>query len=216
MALLDPYVTAEEYRAAKGDFKTAVDAILDAQLDGMSRLLDRKLRLIPGAFNSASSEVRTVDSYGGHVLWLRDRDGRGFFLQTGTYTIGIDTENDGTYDGYTFDQSTAWLRPLPDNASDGSEPAYALEFLTGRTGATLTEWPDLVSGVQVSGTLGWATVPQLIKELVIHRVTELRDAHKAGSTGELGTFDGGIPMQPNTKWLFKEAETLYTRRVPVF
>ena len=110
----------------------------------------------------------------------------------------------GTFDGYTFDETTAWIRGLPENAGAESEPVYALEILSSRSGVTLTTWPNRPASIRITGTFGWAAVPQVIKDLVIHRTIELRDALKAGSTGELATFDGGIPMRSNTTWLLKE------------
>jgi hypothetical protein len=32
----------------------------------------------------------------------------------------------------------------------------------------------------------------------------------------LPAFDAGVPMRPQTAWLWKEAEGLYGRRIPIF
>lgn len=216
MALLDAYATAQQFRDARGDVASGYSASLELGLITMSRLLERRLRVAPGGWNDSGSDTRVFDAHGGQILWLRDREGRAYFLQTATYSVGIDSEGDLTYDGYTIDQDDTFLRGIPDNNSDHSEPFHSLELLPFMTSATVTSWPDRVSSVRITGSWGWPEVPPIITELVIHRTGELIDAQKAGSTGELASFDGGIPMQPNTAWLFKQAEEEFSRKIPVF
>jgi hypothetical protein len=210
MAILDAYVTDSEYRAAGGDFTWSHDASLDAQLLSMSRLLERALGVMPGAFNSHTATY-TFDGHGGRVLRLRDRDGRVYALQSiATNGCGIDAGLNGTYNAYTIDfVGETWLRGLPENAAAFGEPYDALEIIAYRGDAQPALWPNAPASVRINGTWGWPAVPRIIKDLVIHRTRELADAHKAGSTGELPAFDGPIPMRPNTTWLFKEAERLY-------
>lgn len=216
MALLSGYATLAEYRAAKGDKATGTDTTTDAQLVGVSRLLEKTLNLPPGAFNSVASQTLYLDGHGGDFLPFRDDEGRQWFVQSiNADGIGIDSENDGTYDGYTLDLNDAWVAGWPANAAAGSEPYRGLKLLSYLSTADPSSWPRRERAVKLTCTTGWSAVPQLVKDLVIHRTEELKDALKAGSTGELASFDGGQPMRPNTTWMFKEAERLYGARLPV-
>ncbi len=216
MALLDAYATAAQYRAIAGDKGAGTDATLDAELLGVSRLLERSLQLAPGAFNaSAANQARVFDGQGGPVLYLRDRAGLAYFLQTlATDGLKIDSDLDGSYDDYAFDFADAWLRGLPENAAAHSEPFTAIELLP-LASAPIWKFPDLPACVQITGTWGWAAVPELIKQLVIHRTKELRAGQLAAPGGDLPGIDAGVPMGARTFWLFKEAERLYGRRLPV-
>lgn len=223
MALLDAYATATEYRAMTGDKATGTDATLDAQLVAMSRMVEKSLQLMAGAFNTHSGTY-VFDCHGGRLLWLRDRAGLAYFLQTITANaLGIDLDRDGSYDYYTLDLADTWVRGLPENAAALSEPFTAIEILGDRVNAAPTEWPEMAAGVRIAGTWGWAAVPRIVKDLVIHRTHELREAHKGGALEAMSNFEGlggafnasGGAMGSRTFWLWKEAERLYGRRLPV-
>ncbi|HRC63542.1 MAG TPA: hypothetical protein PLX85_10025, partial [Dehalococcoidia bacterium] len=207
MALLDAYATKDEYRAAVGSKATGTDTTLDAQLTAMTRQTERSLQVAPGGFNSHAGTY-TFDAHGGQVLWLRDSADLGYFLQSITAdSCGIDIEEDGTFDYYTLDLGDAWLRGLPEHAATFSEPYIALQLLAHRTNAEPTEWPDQPASVRIAGTWGWAAVPRVIKELVIHRTHELREALKGGALEAMTNFEGttafpaggaGVPMGQRT------------------
>jgi hypothetical protein len=215
MALLSAYATATEYRARTGDATTGTNATLDAQLLGISRLLEKALRVAPGAFNEVTASARIFPAYGGSRLWLRDSSGFGYFLQDiDDDGLGIDSERDNTFDGYVLDFDDVWLKGMPENAAAHSEPYTSLELvLVGSY--TISQWPTQEASVRITGKWGWATVPDLVVELVCHRTHELREALKEGGTGSLPAFAAGdVPMRPSTAWLWKEAEALYGRWIP--
>jgi hypothetical protein len=211
VSLLDAYATIDEYTARTGDKTTSPNATLTAQLLGTSRLLERDLELMPGAFNSAASQVIYVDGHGGTRLWLRDTRGLGFFVQSiDANGIGIDSENDGTYDGYALDLADAWVV-----GNGTNDPHTRLDLLPWVTAATVSAWPDRPRAVKLTCTTGYAAVPPMIVDLVCHRTYELRESMKDGGAGVLPGFDGGTPMRPQTAWLWKNAEAMYGRRLPV-
>jgi hypothetical protein len=80
--------------------------------------------------------------------------------------------------------------------------------------ATVTHFPHAPGSIQIVGAWGWAAVPDVVKRLVIHRTHELREGLRSGATEQLATFEGQVPMRPNTFWLWKEAERLYGRHLP--
>ena len=216
MALLDSYATIAQYRAAIGDKASAADATITAELTVMSRQLERALMLAPGYFNaSATSQARVFDGNGRDTLQLRDTAGYAYCLTAiATDGLAIDSDLDGSYDDYAFDLTDAWVRGLPENAAAHSEPFTAIQ-LRPISAATLTIFPRLPGCVQITGTWGWAAVPQIITDLVIHRTQELREAMKSGQTRELPSFEGGVSMSKTTSWLYREAERLYGRQLPV-
>lgn len=224
MARLDAYATDAEYRAAVGSKTSGTDATLNAQLIAASRLLERSLRVMPGAFNthgSAQTPVEyTFDARGGTVLHLRDRAGMQYFLQTVEADgIGIDSEVDGTFDGYGLDFSDAWVRGLPENAgSADGEPLTAIELLAFLSTCVPTRWPDRIASVRITGTAwGWAAVPRIVKDLAIHLCHDLRDAQLAGDAGSIPTIDGGdLPLSQETWRFWRLAQGEYSHKIPVF
>lgn len=216
MALLDAYCTIAQYRAAIGDKASAADATITAELLVMSRQLERALMVAPGYFNaSAASQARIFNGNGRDILHLRDSAGYAYCLtEIATDGLAIDSDLDGSYDDYTLDLADAWVRGLPENAAAHSEPFTAIQLRPIST-ATLTTFPSGSRNVQITGTWGWAAVPQIIQDLVIHRTHDLRQGLSAGATGAVAAFEGVEQMQPRTLWLFKEAEAVYGRQLPV-
>lgn len=217
MALLDAYATATQYRDATGDKSMGSDDTLDGQLESMSRLLERSLGVSPGAFNASSAgRILYFDAVGGRKLWFRDGAGAYFF--SAITAVGIDYDRDASYDGITATLSATWLRGFP-NASGSGEPYIGLELLpsivaAGST-ATIGEWPVLPAYVKVTGTTGWSAVPRIITDLVIHRTHELREGLKTGALGTLAAFESPEQMQAQTFWLWKQAERMYGRYLPI-
>lgn len=216
MALLDAYATITEFRAGIGDKATGADATITAELLSMSRQVERALWLAPGYFNaSAANQSRIFDGNGRDTLQLRDSAGFAYCLTTlDADGLKIDSDLDGLYDDYLLDFNDAGVRGLPENAAAHSEPFTAIQ-LRPVSGSALTTFPRLEGCVKVVGTWGWSAVPQIIKDLVIHRTHELRQGLAAGALQSVAAFDGTIQMQPRTLWLFKEAEALYGRQLPV-
>lgn len=217
MARLDPYVSAAEYRARTGSKATGSDTTLDTQLASVSRLLERELRLAPGAFNSYAA-THVFDGLGFAQLYLRDRAGMGYFLQSvAEGGIRIDSDLDGQYDDYSLDFDGGVVRGLPENASGSGEPFANIE-IRPVSGAPLTRFPNLPGCVQIEGTWGWAAVPGMIKELTAKLAHDLRVGQLAGPSGGAPDFDGplaGRALSPETYWLWGEAKAQYSRWIPV-
>lgn len=216
MALLDSYANITQFRAAIGDKATGTDATITAELLVMSRQLERALWLAPGYFNaSAANQSRIFDGNGRAILRLRDTDGMAYCLTTlDADGLRIDSNLNGVYDDYLLDFADSWVSGLPENAAAHSEPFTSIR-LRPINGANLTIFPKLPGCVQITGTWGWSAVPQIITDLVIHRTHELRQGMTAGAMQSVAAFEGPIPMQPRTLWLFKEAEALYGRQLMV-
>lgn len=214
---LTALATAAQYRATSGDKATATDATLNAQLAGCTRALERALHVAPGGFLE-HEETYVFPSIGGARLWLRDSAGMGYFLQSvDAGGIGIDTSGDGGFDDYTWDLDDAWVSGLPENAALQGEPYRSIEILGGRS-SSLSSWPAGRAVVRIAGTWGFPTASQwmqLLADLVVHRTKELRDAAKAGPTGELETFEGSVPLGRQSAWMYREIESLVGRRLPV-
>lgn len=211
MALLDAAATTAQYLADAGQKATA-DAALPSQLTGMTRLLEKSLQVQPGAFNQHSATY-TFSGNGTDRLWLRDDAGLRYYLRTITAdSLKIDTDRDGTFN-YLFDSADAWVRLSPDNAALQGEP-YRWIDLRSITHAPIVRFPAGERNIEIAGTWGWATIPDIITQLVIHRTNELRQALAGGAAETLPGFDGGVPMAPKTFWLWKEAERLYGARLP--
>lgn len=217
MGLLDAYATAEEYKAAVNS--TESSSVIDAILRGTSRLLDRELSVVPGAFNIDGSAntpaVRVFDALDDSVLYLRNRDGlASFLISVADDGIGVDSQRDGTFDGYTFDLDDSWVRGLGETYAAG-EPFSRIELLP-LSGASLTAWPVGPAMVQVAGIFGWQQVPDIIKRLTIRLTHELRLSQAAGRGGQAQYIDDNHALSNETYWLWREAKDLYTRKVPSF
>lgn len=217
MALTDAYATEAQYRAAVGDTSTGSDTTLASQLASMSRLLERSLHVQVGAFNAHEATYRLSGS-GVETLWLRDAAGQGYFLRS-VVEDGIAVDQGSGLEA-VGDLDDSWLLALPENAPAGGEPYRQLEIVAG---GPLSRWPEGRGVVRIEGAWGYASVPAVVRDLVIHRTHEIREALKAGASGGLPSWEGAFEvsgpapaaMQPRTFWLWKEAERLYGRRLPV-
>lgn len=213
MALLDAAVTAVEYHArtsAKGD----PDGELDPQLKSATRLLERSLRVMPGAWNTHTGTY-IFDAHGGSLLRLRDTTGLRYYLRTITAdSLGLDTEQDGTYDGYSLDLDDAWVRGLPENAASFSEPFHSLQILSHLSTASPALWPTQVASVRIAGTWGWAAVPGPIKELVTNIVQDLRSGHLAGAGLDVPIIDEAMGLSPKPWRLWLEMREQYSEKLP--
>lgn len=215
MALSDAYVTPEYFQArSSSGVESRNGGRLLEDLLAASRLFDRQVGVHDGGFNSHTATY-TFDGIGGATLWLRGLDGRAFFLQSVEAAgIGVDTERDGTFDGYTWDLSDGWLRGLPENASALSVPMTAVELMAGSS-SPIRCWPDGVR-VSIEGTWGWPAVPDMVKQVVVSMTRELRDHLGAGAFGGQERFGEEMPLSSQTWRLIASAKAEYGRRIPVF
>jgi len=215
MALLDAYVTAAEYRARTAQ-KGENPVELTAQLTMGTRLLERTLAVPPGAFNTHTATY-DFDAHGGTILRLRDRTGAGYFLWSlPADAIGLDTERDGTYDGFSLDFSDNWVRGLPENASATTGESFtAIEILAHLSTASPAAWPNNPASVRITGaTWGYLTVPGAIKELVIDIVHGVRSAQLAGPALEVPVIEEGFTLSRDAFFRMREMKQRYGRRLP--
>lgn len=207
MALLDAYATAAEYRDRTNKTDTADDADILEQLKAASRMLEYELRCAPGFFNASSSaQVRYFTSpRAGRVVRLTDERGLQHVITTiDTDGIAVDTNGDGTFD-YTVDPAgETWIVGRPYNAATLSEPFEAFELLD-RSAATFTAWPTYQRAIRVTGTWGWAAVPDMIRELVVKMARDMRDSEEAGAAGSLS----GVALKTDTWRLWLSAKQQY-------
>ncbi|MFA5517227.1 MAG: hypothetical protein WDA20_13155 [Desulfuromonadales bacterium] len=215
MSLLAAYADATYYQArSSGGTAVRDDAALTEDLTSASRLLERQLQVAPGAFNSAAG-TRIFNGTGRSILRLRDSAGRQEFLQAVTADkIEIDSNNDGSYDGYALDLADAWVRGLPENASAHSEPYRALELLGFLSTADPKVWPDRAAVVRITGTWGWAAVPETIRAITVSMTRELRDHFGAGGFGAQERYDEALPLSTQTWRLIASAKKHYGVRIP--
>jgi hypothetical protein len=208
------YATIEEYRQRNGRLASESDITLTALLLSVSRVVDRRLGVAPAEFAAQSAVTFVVKAAGGTLLYLRDEMGRQHFLRTVT-AIGIDSEMDGTYDGYTLVLGTdTELRGYPVSASTYGEPYTALELLPGVSGASPTAWPD-GADVRITGDLGWAAVPGAIKDRVIGLTRELVQVHLGGALTD-EAINAALEANIGARSLMHLLEMEYSRRIPAF
>lgn len=186
MARADAYATITEYRAANADSATGSNQTVTDLLLGTSRLVERDLSLHEGAFNSYTG-THYFDGNGGALLTLEDTDGYSYFLQTvGANGIGVDTEFDGTYDGYALDFADAWVIGQPENTA--TKPFTQIRLMPW-SAATITRWPTGPRVVKIVGTWGYAAVPDLITHLTIRLTRLLLDSHLSGGAEVIPGID---------------------------
>jgi hypothetical protein len=222
MALLDAYVTDEEYgdRANSGRVPTDTD-LLGAQLVAMTRQLERELGYAPGAMNHVEGVTLELDAIGGRTLYLRDEAGRGVFVSAvAAGGIEVDTARDGSFSGAVFDLDEPWVRGARWDSSIAAEtvvPVYSAFELLPRSGALLTSWPDGPATVRLTCDTGFpGGVPDAVKEVVVSMTRDLRDHHAAGSSGQYqGSADDSLPLSDQTWRLIRSLKQQYSRRLPV-
>lgn len=214
---LSSLATIEEYRNKTGDFGTGDGSGLLDELEAQTRQLEHELHVASGQFVS-HTETYVLWGSGEERLWLRDSNGMAYFLRTvPSDAIGIDTDEDGTYDGYTWDLGDAWVEGRPENAIVQAGAFSSLLILPGRS-SSLAVWPKV--GIQFAactwGLPSTSTLLPLLRDVVIYRTHLLRENIKGGATQELPSFDGALPLQNRVSWLMKRIEDHIGRRIPVF
>lgn len=213
MARTDAYATLSQYRAANRDSQTGADTTISALLLGTSRLLERDLSVHEGAFNSYSA-AHYFDANGGALLTLEDTDGNTYFLQAiDADGCDIDSELDGTYDGYQLDLGDAFLVGRPENTA--TKPYTQLRLLPWPT-ATITAWPTAPRSVRITGTWGHAAVPDVISQLTIRLTRLMLDSHLGGGAQVIPAIDDMVrlPDAPKeVRGIWYSVKQLYGRRL---
>lgn len=206
MAIDSPYATAAEYKARVGKTGSDEDAEIDAQLEAVSRLVERELgesRDRPRIFNQ-STATRRLDGSGEAVLFVDD-------LVTVT-TIEVDTSLDASW-ATSFDLSENWVLARPLDYSEKGLPITAIELLAAGN-STLATWPDAPGCVRITGVWGWPAVPPAITEAVVMITRHLRDLEESGFTLTLSNLDAGVQMSPGAQAIVRELKSNYSRRIP--
>jgi hypothetical protein len=213
MARADAYATLAQYRAANRDSQTGADTTISALLTGTSRLLERDLSIHEGAFNSYTG-THYFDANGGAILTLEDTDGNGYFLQAiDSNGCDIDSELDGTYDGYQLDLADTFLVGRPENTA--SKP-YTQLRLMGWPSATIVAWPIAARSVRITGTWGHAAIPDVITHLTIRLTRLMLDSHLGGGAQVIPGIDDlvRLPDAPKeVRGIWYSVKQLYGRRL---
>lgn len=218
MAALDlstPIASPTEFRERNGRVSSNDDTMVREGLLTMTRVVERRIGLAPGMLLPQPAQTRTFCGTGLSLLRLRDARGFQSLLRTAT-AIGVDSENDGTFDGYSWVLgTTSRLRGFPVDAVTMNEAYTALELLNG---APLPTWTDGVE-VRVTGDMGLAADSPIrvsLKERVIALTRELLDAHHAGGAMSLNAVDDAIQTMPAARSLMHMIEREYPYAIVSF
>lgn len=205
------YLDTATYRIFAGESAGETDDRLDAICAMASRLYDKIHGIAPGMLAPlAGSTTFRFPAIGGSVLYLRDSRGLQYFLRSVTADkVEIDTNYDGTYE-YTFDFNDSWVRGLPENAVTFGEAFTSIE-LTNRTTATLTTWPSVRDGVQITSTgWGYPAVPPAVQL----RVFDI--AHAMSQRGYTGSMHDAELTSGAEVWVMHMIDQAYDFRIPAF
>jgi len=208
------YATAAEYRTRNGRVSSDLDSTLNEMLLSVSRVVDRRVGVAPAQFAPQTTVELTFASTGGRLLRLRDEQGRQHFLRTST-AIAIDSERDGTFDGYTSIVlgTDAWVKGYPRNALSYGEPYQSLELLPGVASASPGSWP--VCDVKITGNWGWAAIPGGITDRVIGITRELVQVHYGGPVVD-DVINAAIEASMGARSLMNLLEQEYRYRLAAF
>lgn len=208
MALGDPYLTTEEFKARSRSSSSANDTAIAAVLLSASRSIDG---FCGRTFNkSATAEARVFTlpcrggygSYGGSGVTFISGSVSGYagILETGDLVsvaeLATDSTGDRTY-------ATVWsaqdfdLYPL--NAAVQGQPYR--EIRSSPLGSF--GFPTSVQGIRVTGIWGYPSVPAPVKEvcfLAANRLKSLWDApFGLSGGGEMGALDMTVSLTPILK-----------------
>ena len=210
LASLDEYRVRAKFTSTNADEVTAAEEDLAA----CTRLLEHELGVAQGQL-TFSTGTRVFDGSGHSVLYLRDRAGRAYFLQSiDADSLKIDDDLDGSFDDYTLDTDDNWVRGLPENAVADGAPFTAVE-LRPTTAATITAFPALPGCVEITGTWGLtSTLQQVAKAIVISMTRDLRDHFAAGSANQYQAIDETMPLTDQTWRLIRSMKQSISRKIP--
>lgn len=204
------YATWEQYQSrnsANADREDDVTALLPA----VSRLVDRRLKMMPGGFAPLDNQTFLFSSRGTRTLRLRDSEGALYPLRSvDADGIRPDYDRTGDYDDapHQWDLDDAWIWPRPRNGSALGRPYRSLELRRIST-APLTIWPYLDGGVRIAGDWGWAAVPGMIRELVIAWTRDAADAHQGGLSAVVDGMEEPVMLGGDTWRLWRKVELEY-------
>jgi len=210
MALLDAYVSKDEYNARANRTATADDATLTEELVAASRLFDHLMGLAPGAINAVASATLVFSGRGRARLRLDDTEGQHLIRTVGTDGIAVDTDGDGVADE-SFDLGDTWCVGLPRNAAAASQPYDSFELLP-YSAAVLTEWPEGRWNVSITGAWGYAEVPEGVKDAVVSMTRDLRDHHAGGGAGAYQQVDAALPLSDQTWRIIRAIKSQFSYR----
>lgn len=210
----DAYIDADGYRARTGQQGTG-SPLIDEVVLAASRLLDRELGVAPGHLGPVTSTTYRFDAHGGTTLRLRDNAERQYFLRTvEANSLAIDSEGDGTFDGYLWDLADAWLRGSPENAVTFGEAFTSIDLLSHLSAAPLATWPDARDCIRITGTWGFPVVPGIVQELVVDIAHNLRQRQLAGGIS-VPAADESLPLSSAMWPVLRRARDEYSRRLPI-
>jgi hypothetical protein len=213
--LTTPAASAADFRDRNGRVSSNDDTTIAALLLMGTRLVERRVGLAPGMLLPQAALTFTYTATGGPLLRLRDERGFQHLLQTAT-AVGIDSERDGTFDGYSLVLgTTAWLRGYPVNAAALGEAYTGLSLLSGVSSGSPTTWTD-GDEVRVTGNFGCAATSAMrlaLKERIIGIVRELNDAHHAGGAISMQAMEDAIERVPAARTILRMVEQEYNYRL---
>lgn len=208
------YATVAEYRARQFS-SPSLDDRTSELLAAASRVIDRSLNAMPGAFAPMSSRSLIFDGCGQNIMDLYGQDGNMCPLRA-VEADGIKADYDltGDYDAspYKWDFDDKFIWPGPRNALALGEPYRSLQ-LRPLSNTPMIIWPTWGGSVQITGDWGWPSVPPAIRELTIRVARQIADTHRGGAAGVAQAIDDGIPILTSDSnwrlWAKVEAEYSY-------
>ena len=211
----DAYADIAYYEARNTSSVSVADASrLAEDLLAMSRAFDFECGLAPGTLNDVADVTLYLDGRGGVRLPFRD-DAERLWLVRSITGIGIDSENDGTYDGVTLTLSDAWVVGYPANNAVVGKPYEGLELLTYLSTCTPSSWPKRPRAVRLQCTLGYETMPDQVKQVICAITRELRDEFGAGAAQDYQRLDESLPLTSQTWKQIARLKAEFSRRLPV-
>lgn len=212
--ITDAYVDAAYYQARNTSGASVASAQrLGEDLLAMSRAFDFECGLAPGTLNDVADVTLYLDGRGGERLPFRD-DVERLWLVRSISAIGIDTEGDGTYDGIELTLSNAWVAGYPANNAVVGKPYEGLDLLTYLRNCNPSAWPKRPRAVRLQCTLGYATMPEQVKQVICAITRELRDEIGAGGAQEYQRFDESMPLTSQTWKQIARLKAEFSRRLP--
>ena len=206
MALDDPYATVQEYKARIGEKGDSLDGIVGPLLPAASRLVERDLGRV---FNqTAAGTVRYFRGNGLPKLWLPPGSD---LVSVATDGIGVDEDLDGTYSTQFDPAGESWVVLGPYDAAERNEAYEFVELLPLTSNDTIEVFPKGRRNLRITGVFGWPSVPELIREFVIHLVHDMYDAHQTGALLRLqsGGVDQSLPLRDQAWRLWERIEGVY-------
>lgn len=227
MAWDDPYCSEEEFGERTPGRDSSNTARLGPQLRAVSRYLDVALagrKDQPRRFNrSAAGVIRYFDGPPAADVDLWPYAGGDYpagYLEHRILPLGdfvdltalvLDTDGDGGYattvDIGTHDIDGVWQLdgdaiPYPLNAAQDGR-AYT-GVLLRRSVTALAGFPPYPALVKATGTWGWPSVPEALRELTALVTRQLRDLQRDGLTMTTANIDQAVQMAPGAGALLND------------